>query len=307
MPEFGTHEALLTPPTGTVDVVIDTDAFNEIDDQFAIVHALLTPKLNVEAICAAPFHNRRRATTGPADGMEQSFREIERVLDHLAVSTGASYGGAVLRGATDFLSDRSRPVESDAVTDLIDRALADRDGPLYVLALGASTNVVSALLAEPRIADRIVVVVLGGWPHHAPDFPFEFNFSQDRLAAQLLFASAVPLVHLPGLTVSEALRTTRHELAEHLSGRGAIGDYLFELFDGWVPRQPGASKPLWDLAPGAWLIEPDWVQTRLQPAPDLRDDLTYAPREDSHPMRLAIRVDRDRILGDLFTRLADAT
>lgn len=238
--------------------------------------------------------------------MEQSFREVERVIEHLAASTDLNYEGAVLRGADEFLSEATRPIESEAVEDLINRALADRDGPLYVLALGASTNVVSALLLEPRIADRIVVVVLGGWPHHAPDFPFEFNFSQDRMAAQLLFAGGVPLVHLPGLTVSEALRTTRQELAEHLPGRGRIGDYLFELFDDWVPRQPGASKPLWDLAPGAWLIDPSWVQTRLQPTPELRDDLTYAARDDSHPMRLAIRVDRDRILGDFFARLETA-
>lgn len=222
MPSHEVTERLLAPPAGAVDVVIDTDAYNEIDDQFAIVHALLTPALNIEAIGAAPFHNERRSTRGPADGMEQSFREVERVLDRLAASTPVSYGGALLRGATEFLQDAARPIVSEAVTDLINRALADRDGPLYVLALGASTNVASALMLEPRIADRIVVVVLGGWPHHAAEFPFEFNFSQDRLAAQLLFASGVPLVHVPGLTVSEALRTTRRSSPSTCPAEGGL-------------------------------------------------------------------------------------
>ena len=31
---------ILTPPTGVIDVFLDTDAYNEIDDQFAISYML---------------------------------------------------------------------------------------------------------------------------------------------------------------------------------------------------------------------------------------------------------------------------
>ena len=49
---------LLTPPTAKVDMVLDTDAYNEIDDQFAIAYALKsTDKCEVNALYAAPFHN----------------------------------------------------------------------------------------------------------------------------------------------------------------------------------------------------------------------------------------------------------
>ena len=45
-------------PTGMTDVILDTDAFNEIDDQFAIAYMLRSKeKLNVKGICAAPFYN----------------------------------------------------------------------------------------------------------------------------------------------------------------------------------------------------------------------------------------------------------
>ena len=65
----------LMPPTGTVDVLLDTDAFNEIDDQFAISYLLLAKeKLNTVGICAAPFFNS--LSDGPADGMEKSYDEI---------------------------------------------------------------------------------------------------------------------------------------------------------------------------------------------------------------------------------------
>ena len=60
----------LTPPEGPVDIVLDTDAFNEIDDQFAIGYMIRkTEKFNVKGICAAPFFNSN--STGPADGMER--------------------------------------------------------------------------------------------------------------------------------------------------------------------------------------------------------------------------------------------
>ena len=58
----------LSSPKGKVDVILDTDAYNEIDDQFAIGYMLKKPeRLNVVGICAAPFTNEK--STGPADGM----------------------------------------------------------------------------------------------------------------------------------------------------------------------------------------------------------------------------------------------
>lgn len=60
----------LSVPEGKVDVVIDTDAFNEIDDQFAIAYLIRSvEKLNTRAVYAAPFHNSK--STDPADGIEK--------------------------------------------------------------------------------------------------------------------------------------------------------------------------------------------------------------------------------------------
>ena len=61
-------------------MVLDTDTYNEIDDQYAIVHALLSPeKLSVEALYATPFHNRRSA--GPGNGMDLSYDNSARSLE----------------------------------------------------------------------------------------------------------------------------------------------------------------------------------------------------------------------------------
>ena len=74
----------LEPPTEKVSMVLDTDTYNEIDDQFAVVQAMISPdRLDVQAIHAAPFDNRR--SSGAGDGMEKSYEEILRLLTRLDV------------------------------------------------------------------------------------------------------------------------------------------------------------------------------------------------------------------------------
>ena len=48
----------LAPPVGGCTMVLDTDTYNEIDDQFALVYALMSANLSLEAVYAAPFFNR---------------------------------------------------------------------------------------------------------------------------------------------------------------------------------------------------------------------------------------------------------
>ena len=90
----------LSPPTGKVHMVLDTDTYNEVDDQFAVVHALLSPeKITVDALYAAPFFNSR--SSGPADGMEKSYQEILALLERINVDPT----GLVFRGSDRYLPD----------------------------------------------------------------------------------------------------------------------------------------------------------------------------------------------------------
>jgi inosine-uridine nucleoside N-ribohydrolase len=122
-------------------------------------------------------------------------------------------------GSTAYLPSKEHPVESAAARDLVERAGADRDGPLYVVAIGAPTKVSSAILMDPEITRRIVVVWLGGNPHDWPSAG-EFNLRQDVPASQVIFDSGVPLVQIPGLDVAEMLRTTLPEIERWVKGRG---------------------------------------------------------------------------------------
>ena len=141
----------LEVPQLPIDVVLDTDAYNEIDDQFAIAYLLKSEGLRTLALYAAPFFNNN--STSPEDGMERSYDEIGKLLA-LMEKECPTY-----RGSRTYLPDEKTPVESPAARDLVERAMKySPEKPLYVVAIGAITNVASALLLEPSIADRKSVV-----------------------------------------------------------------------------------------------------------------------------------------------------
>jgi inosine-uridine nucleoside N-ribohydrolase len=219
-----------------IDIVLDTDTYNEVDDQFALAYAILSPeRIKVEACYAAPFYadnSINDRSSSPVDGMEKSYHEIVRILKLM----GQTEKIPVFRGSKNYLPNPSTPIESEAVDDLIKRAMSDRDAPLYVVAIAALTNVASAILKEPKIIDRIVVVWLGGHPYnwHTAN---EFNLMQDLAASQLIFNCGVPLVHVPCKNVAEHLRVSLPELKSCISGKSLVGDYLCEIFEGYQKDQ----------------------------------------------------------------------
>jgi purine nucleosidase len=289
-----------SPPPGVLRAVVDTDTYNEIDDQFAVVYALLSPeRLRVEALYAAPFANERSAN--PEDGMRQSHDELRRLLNRLP----AYRDMPVHLGSARWLPGPDFPVPSPAATDLIERA-RQSDDTLYVITIGAPTNVASALLAEPEIADRIVVVWLGGNPHYWQHRAMEFNVEQDRYASHVLLDSGVPLVHVPCRNVTEHLRTTRPEVEAYVRGHSAIGDYLADLYADYFTDHFAVSKEIWDVGAVAWLINPDWVPTAVVHSPLLTADGTWSHDPGRHLIREALWCDRDAIFADLFTKLRAA-
>ena len=288
---------LLTPPEATVRAVIDTDTFNEVDDQFAVAHALLSPdRITVEAIYAAPFLNQR--SLSPGDGMEKSYEEILRILELMNVSSE----GFVYRGSEAFLASETRAVESDAAHDLVRRA-REAEGPLYVIALAALTNVASALLMAPEIIHKLVVVWLGGNALYWPDNR-EFNLKQERSATRVVLESKVPLVLVPCMGVTSHLRTTVPELERYIGDAASLlGRFLVDRFKAYKSDHLGWSKEIWDLAPVAYLLDANWTPSELVSTPHLKDDLSWQPTSNRHKMRLVTYVDRDPIFRDLFSKL----
>jgi inosine-uridine nucleoside N-ribohydrolase len=299
-PDMGEAQRLrmLAPPRARpVRMVLDTDTYNEIDDQFALVYALISPELDVQAVYAAPFKNNR--STGPRDGMEKSYEEILRILSKL----GRSPEAFAFKGSTRYLTDLRKPERSEAALDLVARARqSSPENPLYVVPVGAITNVSNALLIDPGIIHNIVVVWLGGNGHHWPH-QREFNFRQDLKASRIIFDSGVPFVQLACTPVVTHFTTTVPEMERYVGGRGAIGDYLLEIFKDYRQDHFGWSKVLWDMTAVAWLIDAGWLPSDLVHSPIVTDNYTYSFDDSRHMIRTVKFVKRDPIFRDFFRKL----
>jgi purine nucleosidase len=297
VPENQRLDMLRHPNKRPVRMVLDTDTYNEIDDQFALVYALISSELDVRAVYAAPFKNSR--STGPGDGMEKSYEEILRVLSRLKKSPD----GFAFKGSSHYLTDIKNPERSPAAMDLIKRAKkSSPDDPLYVAAVGAITNVGNAILIEPSIIRNIVVVWLGGnghnWPHQR-----EFNFGQDLNASRIIFDCGVPFVQLPCTPVVTHFATTVPEMERYVGGRGAIGDYLLKIFKDYRKDHFGWSKVLWDMTAIAWLIDDKWLPSDIVHSPIVTDNHTFSFDKSRHFIRSVNFVHRDPIFRDFFTKL----
>ncbi len=285
------------PGRRPVRMVFDTDTYNEIDDQFALVYALISPELDVQAVYAAPFTNNR--STGPADGMQKSYEEILRILDKL----DRSEKGFAFKGSTHYLTDMKNPEQSPAAMDLVERARkSSPDDPLCVVAVGAITNVSNAILIDPSIIDKIVVVWLGGnglhWPHQR-----EFNFRQDINASRLVFDCGVPFVQVACTPVVTHFTTTVPEMERYVGGRGEIGDYLLKIFKDYHKDHFAWSKVLWDMTAIAWVIDDRPLPSELVHSPIVTDNCTFSFDNNRHMIRTVIFVQRDPIFRDFFTKL----
>lgn len=292
----------LSVPGGVVDVVLDTDAYNEVDDQYAIAYLLsYKERLNTKALYAAPFHNE--LSSGPADGMEKSYDEILRLL------ALAKRDIPVFRGSTAFLSDEKTPVVSDAAQDLAARAREySPEHPLYVVAIGAITNVASAILLEPCVAENTVVVWLGGHALHYSHTD-EFNMKQDIAAARVVMGSGVPLVQLPCMGVVSSFTVSKPELLYWLKGKCALADHLadytIKTADSYAEGKAW-TRCIWDVTAIAWLLNDNdrFMQSRLSPVHLPSYDRHYAAYPDGHTIRYVYHIWRDTLMTDLMQRIA---
>ena len=298
----------LRVPEGPVDVILDTDAYNEIDDQFAIAYLLLSKeKLNTVGICAAPFLNKK--STSPADGMEKSYAEILKILQLMGRKDTEAF---VFHGSENYLPDEETPVVSPAARMMAERArLYSPEKPLYILAIGAITNVASAILLDREaMTQNTVVVFLGG---HSLDWPDtkEFNMRQDIAAARVVFESQVPLVMLPCAGVVSELRTTGPELRLWLENANPLADYLYRNTVKEAESYAAGtawSRCIWDVSTVAWLLNDrnNMMRAYEIPAPVIEYSAHYSTPRNRHRIGYVFTVNRDAIFTDLFEKLRRA-
>lgn len=285
------------PEASKIRVIVDSDAKNEADDQYAITHFLLSPTMDIKAVTAVHFEGK----AGTGDSMERSFAEIEKLLELMEIDDVPALRGQ--KGA----GDRAL---SGAARFIIEEARKDDPRPLYVAVLGAATNLAAALRAAPDIGAKLTAVWNGGGPY--PAGRPEFNVMQDPEADRTLLESSAQIWQIPQ-NVYASFEVTLSELAANVRPCGKIGAYLFSQltednlkeFDPHFLLRAGENWTLGDNAAVAALLmsrfRGNWARRQ---APWLREDLTYGDDPGGKPIRVCTALDVRMALADLYAKLA---
>ena len=287
------------PPASRVRMIVDTDAKNEADDQYAIMHHLLTPMFDVCGIIATHFEQKAGYT---GRSMEKSYQEIEKLLA-LAEMEDVPF----FRGCVSPLKDVHDAPDAEGVRHIIREAR--KPGKLYIAVQGAMTNVAAALNAAPDIGENIVVLWNGGGPY--PEGRSEFNVQQDPEAARALLRSSAEVWQTPQ-DVYCTLEVSLAELKRRVYPCGELGRYLYRQLveENHVEYNPGfllRSGENWVLGDNttiAVLLMNRWRGNwHMEHAPVIRDDLTYEANPEGRLIRVYDSIDVRMTLEDLFSKL----
>ena len=283
------------PDEKKIRVIIDTDAACEADDPFAIVQALLSPKLIVKGILAEHFNEK--------GSVQRSYDEILTILNCMDMEV------PVYMGEEDPVEKAGWPEKASEAADfIISEALRDDPKPLYILCQGAITNLAVALHKNPEIRDRIKIIWIGTHGTEKRKAPFrEFNAGNDVAAANYILESGAEIWLVPSdvyVTVTVGLA----ELKVKVLPYGKIGKHLYENmiednlspYAGWTQ---GESWSLGDSPAIALAINPGCGRFEYEPAPHINEDTTSTLRPGNPVIRVYKSVDSRYILEDFFAKL----
>lgn len=276
----------------SIDIVVDTDAFAdsiyEMDDQFAIAYMLTFPKFNVKAFYT--FQGDEGFTKGIEEVVKRCGRE--------------DLANVIFSGGNKLL-DVNKPEKNCAVQDLIERSKDySEENPLYVLAIGPLTNIGLALLIDPTISKRIVVVALMGHDFKQADTA-EYNLIKDLAASQVLVDSDTPLVLVPCIDVAKKLVMSSEECIEHWQNKNSIGDYLIYCMSRMCPEQDfkKLKRIIWDAVPVVFFTHPEWLTTQLHERPTISSDKHWVFKKIEQKLLYVSDIEADKIKTDILERI----
>ncbi|MEX0323277.1 MAG: nucleoside hydrolase [Puniceicoccaceae bacterium] len=234
-------------------VILDADTGNEVDDPYAIVRALIEPSWNIIALNATQWQTSHWAEP---QSMENSHRVNQLLLGHMGIHVKTRRGG--IARMFDW-GDKAQ--HSAAAYEIIKQAKKMPAGEkLNVVALGALTNVGSAIYIDPSIESKIRLYWLGTSYDFAEGIMgrTDFNCVMDIQAVDVLLHSEVEM-HVMPHTVALAMDFTYEETEQQLRGKHPVGDFLC---DRWNNHLDGLRKMrwIWDLALIEAMLHPEWSE-----------------------------------------------
>lgn len=308
------EEASISETSPKVRLIYDTDANNELDDQFALMYLLVNgPTFDLEGVTV-----NATKSGGKIDG---HYEEAKRILQ-----LGQRYGKVpLLKGADgSFEAIQSHVGDQDfdgkaGVDFIIEQANRQHDQELILLAVGKLTNVALALEKDPSIAKKMRVVWLGSnYPK-----PGEYNQDNDTVSMNYVLNTKVPFemvtVRYGDPSGTDAVKVTQAEINEKMPGMGPqieapiigrhggefynFGDYAVSLFEHIDYHGDPPSRALFDMVAAAVLKNPKWGEQREIPAPILIENQWVERPDNSRKIILWENFNRDAVMNDFYNTL----
>lgn len=271
-------------------IIFDTDANNEVDDQYALAYLLFSgDHFAVEGVTV-------NATSDP-DGYDtfspvsDHYDEAKRVMKLCGVWKKIPLFTGAQKRFNEIKDDLNNPKFDghEAVNFIIEQALNDRDRKLVLLPVGKLTNIALALKKEPRIAENVHIVWLGSnypkpgehnqdWDIPAMNYILDMDVPFDMVTVRYGEPSGTSAVMVAKSTVLRHMPGAGPEISEPVTGRhggefNTWGDYAVELYVKYQSHMWGdpQGRALFDMAAVAILKNSDWAESYIHPAPIFKD------------------------------------
>jgi inosine-uridine nucleoside N-ribohydrolase len=297
-------------------IICDNDYGGDPDGLVQLAHHLLCPGVQVRCVIGsseAPFFNPWEVSVSKA---VEAARRIAELTNRQDVP--------VVAGPSRPLPQDGQPDPSLAADAIVAEAMRDDTPlPLFVVCGAGLTSVASAWLTEPRIAERLTVIWIGGNEHPGLAEPMigglspEYNCGIDISAAQVVFNRSDLAVWQVPRNVYRQVIASRSEMLVRMRTQGPLGEHLFDALGEFAARftqlgmHMGETYVLGDsplvLLTALWSnFDPapassEWV---LRPRPRINDAGDYEANPDGPPLRVFTRLDVRLLLEDLYARLA---
>jgi len=295
-------------------IIIDNDFCGDPDGLYQLVQHILSPSVEIKAIIGSHLYSG--GFYGVPGTAKQSCVEVNELLKVMKISRKIP----VLLGAESGLIDLKTPSISEGSKLIVDEAMKDDKTPLFVVCGAGLTTIASAYLLEPKIAERVHLVWIGG-PEYATlamappqGRALEYNLGIDIQAAQVIFNSSdIPLWQVPRNVYRQAL-FSYSEIYSRLNDKGSIGKYLIQKLDNLLVRAKRSLGEAYVLGDSplvlltslqsAWEIDPSSSNYVIMQAPHVNAKGLYEENPQGRKIRVYTQIDNRLMWEDLVSKLA---
>ena len=299
-------------------VIIDNDFGGDPDGLFQLVHHLLSPSVEIRGIIGS--HLR------PGDGFDPSKEtatHAKQKIDEVLSIMNLTGKYAVYQGSNFSLVNDSSAQTSDAAKAIVKEAMRDDTKlPLYVVCGAGLTDIASAWLMEPKIANRLTLIWIGGpeYTDLAPPPPnytsLEYNINIDLKAGQVIFnKSMIPIWQIPRNAYRQVI-IPYSSLLVKIKTKGKIGQYLvanlervmkmslkFNFNVGEVYIIGDSPLVLFTALQSSFEPDPSSSKYVLRPAPLINNQGLYEVNNSGRNIRVYDQLDVPLIIDDLCSKL----